>query len=106
MAVYVIQNNGKLNFNKAKKHGKLISLIERDAFPDDAEDRIMVIHDIMKAKLRNFNMNRDFLLLTGAPEAIAMAIWVLTDVKGVSSIPALKWDRENRGYYKLKIADY
>ena len=101
--VFVIQDNGTLNLSDAKRYGELTPLIERDAFPDDADERIKAIHDIMCARLRTFNPVHDFVLLVGAPEAIAMAFLILG--ADHDTIKTLKWDRENRGYYPITLAD-
>jgi len=101
--VFVIQDNRTLNLSDAKRYGELVTLIERDVFPDDAEERIEAIHNIMDAKFRNFNPLHDFVLLVGAPEAIAMAFLILGSQH--DTIKTLKWDRENRGYYPITLKD-
>lgn len=102
--VYVIQDNGKLNLSDAKRFGELVPLIERDAFPDDADERMGAIYNIMISKLAHFDADNDYILLTGAPEAIAMAFFILGYRE--TGIQALKWDRENRGYYIVPIVEY
>ena len=101
--VFVIQDHGKIDFAKAKRFGELVYMVKRDAFPDNAEDRMRVASFIMKDKLTSFKASQDHLLLTGDPLAIAMAVLVLASY-GVFDISCLKWDRENAEYYAVRVA--
>ena len=100
--VYVVQMAPGHNFSKAERYGNLVPLIQRDAFPDDVDERIPVMAGIMRAKLSKFNPMRDFLLLNGDPIAIALA--VMTINRRSLSFQALKWDRENQDYFMANIA--
>jgi len=99
--VFVVQNNGRYSFKKAERYGNLVSLIERDVFPDDAQERVATIQNIMKAKLVSFNPAKDFLLLVGDPVAIAVAVLVLSCY--TLQFNCLKYDRENKEYYEVRL---
>jgi hypothetical protein len=99
--VYVVQGTDNGKYERAKRYGTLVYLMERDAFPDNAEERIDHMHHTMHAALFNFNPARDWILLTGDPVAIAMCILVLS--QWTLHIPCLKWDRQEQEYYAVTI---
>ena len=99
--MFVVQDNGRYSFRKAERFGELVPLIERDVFPDDAQERVLVIRNIMKTKLQNFNPAKDFLLLTGDPVAISIAVLVLSCF--TLNFSCLKYDREGRDYYPVEL---
>lgn len=100
--VYVIQAPYLEKFRKAERYGDLVSLIQRDVFPDDVEERVATMKGIMTAILERFNPSVDFLLLTGDPVAIALAVMVITCRS--TFIRCLKWDRENQDYYEVELS--
>ena len=100
--VFVIQDDGKRDFSNAERFGELEPLIGRDAFPDNAVVRVPRMTEIIRAKLKDFRPLHDYLLLTGDPIAISIASSILME-QGIASYKCLKWDRENRGYYEVRI---
>jgi hypothetical protein len=52
--------------------------MQRDAFADNAAERIGQMREVMKTILSEFNGAKDYVLLTGDPLAIAMCILTLT----------------------------
>ena len=54
--------------------------------------------------LRNFN-NKDYLLLTGDPAIIGVACSIASDITN-GKYNLLKWDRQERKYYPIKINLY
>jgi hypothetical protein len=100
--VYVVQGSDLGKFRKAERFGVLEPLILLDVYPDNVEERVPVILDILHRKLRNFNPTKDFLLVSGDPIAIAASVMVLTIHNTV--IPCLKWDRENQDYYVVELS--
>ena len=100
--VFIVQDSGRFKFTKALRFGELVPLIERDVFPDDVEERVVTVRNIMKAKLSTFNPVKDFLLLAGDPIAIVIATMVLTCV--TLNIRCLKYDRENQDYYEVQLS--
>lgn len=102
--VYIVQStdSGLGRYRAAKQYGELVPLMQRDAFPDNADERIGQMREIMKAILGNFNPAKDYVLLTGDPLAIAMCILTLS--LSVLTIPCLKWDRDEQAYYPVTIS--
>jgi hypothetical protein len=100
--VFIVQDSGRLNFTPASRFGELIPLVGRDVYPDDADERVHAIRIIMKSKLAEFNPAKDFLLLTGDPVAIVMA--VLTLAVQTLTIRCLKWDNEHKGYFPVEVS--
>lgn len=101
--VFIIQDDGNRDFSKAEKFGRLIPMIERDVFPDDADERVEAIHGIIRAKLNNFNPLYDFVLLTGDPVALVVVGMELQRRFPDEVVRLLKYDRENRGYYQVSV---
>lgn len=101
--VFIIQNNGRLNFEPAAKYGKLVPIIERDVFPDDVDERVEAIKNITSTLLNNFNPEKDYILLTGDPVAIVIVSMFLVMNHMGQQIRCLKYDRENQTYYVVEI---
>ena len=98
--VFVIQDDGSRDFSDARRFGELVPLFERDAYPDDAEQRVEVMLQIVEAKMQDFNPIHDSILLTGDPLAIAIvAGWALAN----EVVFFLKWDKENRRYFRVPV---
>ena len=58
----------------------------------------------LRQKLKNFN-EEDYLLLTGDPAIIGVACSVVSDTTN-GKYNLLKWDRQERMYYPIKINLY
>lgn len=99
--VYVVQGNDLGKFRKAERFGPLEPLIILDVYPDNVEERVPVIREILHRKLKNFNPGKDFLLVSGDPVAIALSVMIL--MLNTTTIPCLKWDRENQEYYVVPL---
>jgi hypothetical protein len=100
--VYLTQMNPAWNYYKAERYGELVPLVQRDAFPDDVDERVKTIAEIMKRKLADFNPLRDFILLTGDP--IAMCLAVMAVNRRSMRVQVLKWDGENQDYFTAVLA--
>ena len=101
--VFVIQDDGRRDFSKAKKFGELVPMIERDVFPDDAEERQEVVYKIIRRKLDDFMPLYDSVLLTGDPVALVTVGMELQRRFPDERIRILKYDRENRDYYDICV---
>lgn len=102
--VYVVQSTdeGLGRYRAAMRYGNLVPIVQRDAFPDNAEERIDQMREIMKTILSEFNPAKDYVLLTGDPLAIAMCILTLSC--STLTIPCLKWDRDEQSYYPVTVS--
>ena len=94
--VYVIQEipgtregRPKINIMGAQKHGDIKVLLKEDS---------------QRQKLRHFK-EEDYLLLTGDPAIIGVACSVVSDITN-GKYNLLKWDRQERTYYPIKINLY
>lgn len=110
--VFIIQDDKKRDrvtgrllrdFSDAARFGRLVPLINRDVFVDDQLERLPAIHTIMRAKLIDFNSLEDYVLLTGDPVAIAVAIFILTTL--TDRIQLLKWNRETKQYFPVTLTE-
>lgn len=100
--VFVLQDNGSRDFSKARRFGSLVPVLQRDVFPDDAQERSLVMKRIIVAKILDFNQVEDHFLLTGDPVALLMLGLVLRNYfRGGFNV--LKWDRENNDYYPVHL---
>lgn len=98
--VFVIQDDGNRDYSDARRFGVLVPLFERDAYPDDAEQRVEVMLKIVKSKMADFNCMTDSILLTGDPLAIAVVSgWALAN----EVVHFLKWDKENKRYFRVPV---
>lgn len=100
--VFITQDNGRLDFTKAQRFGDLKPVAAGEVFPDNAEDRVVEVHHIVEALFRDFDPDQDYVLLAGDP--IIMAITCLhLGATFPQDLNFLKWDRENREYYPVKL---
>ncbi len=106
--VYVIQEipgtrsgNPKINIMGAAEYGKFKFLL-----PELSQMIFSPGPLIYKLRhgLRHFN-NKDYLLLTGDPAIIGVACSIVSDITN-GKYNLLKWDRQERKYYPIKINLY
>ena len=107
-AVYVIQEipgtaegRPKINIMGAATYGKFKFLL-----PELSQMIFSPGPLIFKLRkgLKNFN-SKDYLLLTGDPAIIGVACSIVSDITN-GKYNLLKWDRQERRYYPIKINLY
>ena len=106
--VYVIQEipgtragNPKINIMGATKYGEIKTLLpELSQIIFSPGPLIYKLRD----GLRHFN-SKDYLLLTGDPAIIGVACSIVSDITN-GKYNLLKWDRQERKYYPIKINLY
>ena len=106
--VYVIQEiagtrmgNPKINIISATDYGELKFLLTELA-------QIIFSPGPLVMKLRRLLANyksRDYLLLTGDPAIIGVACSIVSDITN-GKYNLLKWDKQERKYYPIKIDLY
>lgn len=101
--VFIVQDDGRRDFTDAVRFGRLIPLVNRDVFVDDTAQRVPAIQAIMRKKLASFNPLQDYLLLTGDPVAIAVAVFTIATL--TDTIRVLKWDRDLKAYFAVAIKE-
>tara|TARA_R110000803_G_scaffold76078_2_gene140604 strand:+ start:1024 stop:1356 length:333 start_codon:yes stop_codon:yes gene_type:complete len=96
--VYITQDTPGRNFLPAKKYGALKGLLEGNVqIVLSAEPVIRKLRN----RLRNFS-DDDFLLLTGDPVIMGIAITVAMEVNhGRANL--LKWDKRESSYYEVFV---
>ena len=106
--VYVIQEipgtregRPKINIMGAQKYGEIKVLLKEDAQIIFSPGPVMFS---LKQKLKDFKEG-DYLLLTGDPAIIVLAGIIAHDITN-GKINLLKWDRQERMYYPIKINLY
>jgi len=106
--VYVIQEiagtkagRPKINILGAQKYGTIKVLLKEDSQMIFSPGPI--IFQLTKL-LKNFTTD-DYLLLTGDPAIIGVACSVVSDITN-GKYNLLKWDRQERMYYPIKINLY
>ena len=98
--VYIVQDDGSKNFSPALKFGSEIIALRKYDLPMTKlgqDDAIRAIHH----GLRNFTPDKDFLLLSGDPLLISMAVYTLLTNHG--HVNCLKWDRQSTDYLIKKL---
>ena len=106
--VYVIQEipgtkegRPKINIMGAKEYGEFVFLL-----PELSQIIFSPGPIIFKLRqlLKNYT-DQDYLLLTGDPAIIGVACSVVSDITG-GKYNVLKWDKQERKYYPIKINLY
>lgn len=96
--VFVVQDDGQKNLLPALKFGSIEPLISgRDSQLYNTAPLV----EELEAKLASFDED-DYLLLVGDPAAIAICAIIAARRTG-GLIQLLKWDRQERAYYPLKV---
>jgi hypothetical protein len=74
-SVFIVQvaADGLNKYQKAERFGDLVPLMQRDAFPDNAESQIRYMRNLMKNALSQFNPARDYVLLRATPSPLRCA---------------------------------
>ena len=106
--VYVIQEipgtkegRPKINIMGAQKYGEIKVLFREDSQIIFCPGPIIFS---LRTKLKNFTQE-DYLLLTGDPAIIGVACSVVSDITN-GKYNLLKWDRQEKMYYPIKINLY
>ena len=106
--VYVIQHiagtqagNPKINIIGAQKYGKFKFLLPE--FSQMIFSPGPLVYKLRQG-LKDFNEN-DHLLLTGDPALIGVACSIVSDITN-GKFNLLKWDKQERKYYPIKINLY
>ena len=106
--VYVIQEipgtkegRPKINIMGAQKYGEIKVLLREDSIIFFSPGPIIFS---LRTKLKNFT-REDYLLLTGDPAIIGVACSVVSDMTN-GKYNLLKWDRQEKMYYPIKINLY
>tara|TARA_R100001369_G_C3305061_1_gene166376 strand:- start:1078 stop:1410 length:333 start_codon:yes stop_codon:yes gene_type:complete len=96
--VYITQDTPGRNFLPAKKYGTLKGLLEGNV--QIVLSAAPVIRKLRR-RLRDFN-DDDYLLLTGDPVIMGIAIAVAMEVNR-GRVNLLKWDKRESGYYDVFV---
>ena len=106
--VYVIQEipgtregRPKINIMGAQKYGEIKVLLREDSQIIFSPGPVMFS---LRQKLKDFKEG-DYLLLTGDPAIILIAGIIASDITN-GKVNLLKWDRQERMYYPIKINLY
>lgn len=99
--VYVIQEVPGKNILSAGNYGEIVILL-----PEDKQIIFSPGPTLYELKQKLFKFcDNDYLLLIGDPVAIALACMVAAD-NNRGSLKLLKWDKQERVYYPIKIDLY
>jgi len=106
--VYVIQEipgtkvfRPKINILGAQKYGDIKVLLKEDSQIIFSPGPVIFS---LRQKLKKFKAE-DYLLLTGDPAIIGIACSVVSDITN-GKYNLLKWDRQEKTYYPIKINLY
>ena len=106
--VYVIQElpgtrmgTPKFNIMGASKYGDLITLLPENSQIIMSQGQLIIK---LRKLLKDFT-EEDYLLLTGDPAIIGVACSIVSDIT-TGKFNFLKWDRQEKMYYPIKVNLY
>ena len=94
--VFVIQDNGTKNLGGALKFGE-IEVLQRFDLPLHQDPAPTVVE--LRDKLKDYNSEKDWVLLTGDPVLIGIVFHVIGARSKI--IRCLKWDRQRTEYFPI-----
>lgn len=99
--VYVTQETG-FNFTDAENFGT-VEFITRDDLNNmkGSLHNERVVRDIRR-KLRDFNLDEDFIVIAGSPYVSAL-VFTLLGMRGVRTLRILRWDNRDQVYIPMQI---
>jgi hypothetical protein len=86
----------KFDLSPAKEFGEVVRLLPYGNVPNEPER----VHAQLKEALRDFDLDRDYLLLLGDPVAMAQAVSI---VSRWGTFNTLKWDRRTGTYSPYRV---
>ncbi len=102
MTIYITHSSPGRDYTPAKQYGgEIVVVFSHAVFPDFSPLVMGRLTTEAANKLQSFNVELDYVLLSGAPEAIALCSSILCYRHG--HFTALKWDRDGF-YYPIEIS--
>lgn len=93
--VYIVQEQPTLNYADAQRFGELIFVCQYDYSLARNSRCNDVIRDNIQTILKDYNHERDYLLLVGDPVLIGLVMSYALDMGEVN---ILKWERSGKRY--------
>lgn len=102
--VYVTQESN-LDYRRAEEFGELVFMAvdKRDDFnnvPNGEHNARLIAH--LRQKLRDFDEDNDYLVITGGPYVNA-AVFALLGRRGVKKLRILRWDNRDYVYIPMSL---
>lgn len=101
MKVFVVQENPKLNYVDAERFGEIVFMTSKEFSP--IRNSLMngeIIKDV-QTFMKEFNPDKDFLLLTGGPVLLGYAFHLAISKKGYLTV--LQWDGIKQAYLPIQF---
>jgi hypothetical protein len=104
MARVFITQETHVDYTKAQEFGDLTPITAKDLsnVPGSAINRDIV--STIVTKLRHFNPDEDFLLISGSPYVGALCTWQLGRI-GINKFTMLRWSNQDRCYYPVEVVN-
>lgn len=100
--VFISHYTNRRDFSDAVRYGELVAVTEREIYPDEAENfRDAAMEDIRRV-LKNYDIGKDYLLLSGSPIIIGLCTAYLWG-RHQHSFKVLQYDKQERKYWPLVI---
>jgi len=98
--VYVVFNDGKRDFYKAKSFGKTVNVFDSGYDNQYRNTDVMVEH--IKEKLEYY-MDEDYILIVGEPLLCALVINVAIELSESKRVRMLRWDKFLMNYHPVEV---
>ncbi len=97
--VFIVQESFGKDTESLQKFGRLVTLLRADATKGGQYRKVA---DELEEKLQHFNSHQDYIVPSGDPVAVALAIGVLMDLTG-GTFCLLRWSSKRQSYVKNEV---
>lgn len=99
--VFVVQENPRLNYVDAERFGEVVFMTSKEFSPlKNSLINVEIINGV-QAFMKEFDPDKDFLLLTGGPMLLGYVFHLAISKKGY--LTALQWDGIKQAYLPIQF---
>lgn len=99
--VFVTQEVNRIDYTPAHYYGRVVFCTVMDFSPENDSTMNKVLVDEVRARLRDFNPDKDFVVTSGSPLVIAAVFMILREK--THKVRVLRWSNRDFVYQEVTI---